>query len=885
MKRKITMIMVLLMTMFVYSPEKIWATVTVTEPGTDDIQSSTSTVYYIYNESAGAYLTNGGTWGTHAIVADFQATTAFQFVTAGSGSFSSSWIHQQSRDNGSDLFPNNTSTGEVYCNGSKNTRWVITKSTDGTYYKMASTVTTANYSPSGTYLGLGDNNSNVRSNVTEDATTKWKFIISTKIDLFRAKMAMYKLIVIADGLVTAAADGDAKTTLSTALGTAQTNYASYSAVSDFTTGATTLKSAIFTFKTTGASSENPADVSFLGENMTFSKVTSAGEGGGYQDLPSGWTQTTFVGTGTTAGNYRTFLNTSNNTYYYENSKSSIFTGKVSQTISSIPAGIYKLTMKAYGTSEVYGYEQNDDYKATALPNSSAGEPISVEFTDTLIADNNSITFGLNSKATTASTSFAIGIGNVELSYIGAVTLDGVKSALNETITTATNLRSSSNPFDTEMGTQIANATSVYNSSTSTIAEVSQSTITLKTYIEHYKIGNGTMSSPYDASSLISAMGDDKGSGNYEKYQQTTALTQTISNMPQGYYRLSLVGFYRTAIDNAATYKTSWKDLNTTCKLSVTTGSNTYSTLMTNCWADTLAYNSSFTGTSKYPNAPAQMFTANNASGAYNNNEVCFYHSANGDITITLGNKEGNSGRWLCYRDWSLKYYGNTANALTMSESSSNTVSNNAYASTLTLTRTLKNGWNTVCLPFVVNDLSKFGTGATAYLIQGYNSEKGQVYFRQVEKMAANKPYLVNVTTAATSPISFDNVYVQAPSSTPVTRKLNGITCTGSYNSGTTVAKDNYILSANKFYCLTSDGTMNAFRGYFTVTDVSPAKELSLVAGDDLIEPTAINSVATDTNVETGNVYNLNGQLVRKGSLNGLAKGMYIINNKKVIITK
>src|SRR5574344_1886857 len=110
MKRKITMIMVLLMTMFVYSPEKIWATVTVTEPGTDDIQSSTSTVYYIYNESAGAYLTNGGTWGTHAIVADFQATTAFQVVTAGSGSLSSSWIHQQSRDNCSDLCPNAETT-------------------------------------------------------------------------------------------------------------------------------------------------------------------------------------------------------------------------------------------------------------------------------------------------------------------------------------------------------------------------------------------------------------------------------------------------------------------------------------------------------------------------------------------------------------------------------------------------------------------------------------------------------------------------------------------------------------------------------------------------------------------------------------------------------
>src|SRR5574344_1808451 len=159
MKRKITMIMVLLMTMFVYSPEKIWATVTVTETGTDDIQSSSSTVYYIYNESAGAYLTSGGTWGTHAVVADFQATTAFQFTLNGSAISTGAWFHQKTQNGGKDLFPNNTSTGEVYCDiYNASGSWIITK--DGTYYKIACSLKTANYSPSGTYLGLGDNNSN-----------------------------------------------------------------------------------------------------------------------------------------------------------------------------------------------------------------------------------------------------------------------------------------------------------------------------------------------------------------------------------------------------------------------------------------------------------------------------------------------------------------------------------------------------------------------------------------------------------------------------------------------------------------------------------------------------------------------------------------------------
>ena len=50
-------------------------------------------------------------------------------------------------------------------------------------------------------------------------------------------------------------------------------------------------------------------------------------------------------------------------------------------------------------------------------------------------------------------------------------------------------------------------------------------------------------------------------------------------------------------------------------------------------------------------------------------------------------------------------------------------------------------------------------------------------------------------------------------------------------------------------------------------------------------PTAINDIVKDTKVMYGNVYNLNGQLVRRNatSLNGLAAGVYVMNGKKYVV--
>ena len=71
--------------------------------------------------------------------------------------------------------------------------------------------------------------------------------------------------------------------------------------------------------------------------------------------------------------------------------------------------------------------------------------------------------------------------------------------------------------------------------------------------------------------------------------------------------------------------------------------------------------------------------------------------------------------------------------------------------------------------------------------------------------------------------------------------------------------------------------MKGFRAYFNVPSNTSAAALNINIDG---ETTGINNIETETTVN-GKVYNLNGQYVGN-SLNGLKKGIYVVNGKKVI---
>lgn len=103
-------------------------------------------------------------------------------------------------------------------------------------------------------------------------------------------------------------------------------------------------------------------------------------------------------------------------------------------------------------------------------------------------------------------------------------------------------------------------------------------------------------------------------------------------------------------------------------------------------------------------------------------------------------------------------------------------------------------------------------------------------------------------------------------------------------SKTAAEKGDYVVSRGKMYHLTS-GWGNLTGTMWLLRDRTNSNALSFDFGDG--QTTDINNIVTETAPESATangVYNLNGQKVAEGtSLNGLAKGIYIVNGRKHVV--
>lgn len=108
---------------------------------------------------------------------------------------------------------------------------------------------------------------------------------------------------------------------------------------------------------------------------------------------------------------------------------------------------------------------------------------------------------------------------------------------------------------------------------------------------------------------------------------------------------------------------------------------------------------------------------------------------------------------------------------------------------------------------------------------------------------------------------------------------------GTYVSGKYIGEGSYAMSGGQFYKYTDNPQIGAFRFWFTITPAEgSSKDVTYEIGDT--EVTAITTIGADNEARgKHNVYSLDGRVVRQGttSLDGLAKGMYIVGNKKVMI--
>lgn len=203
---------------------------------------------------------------------------------------------------------------------------------------------------------------------------------------------------------------------------------------------------------------------------------------------------------------------------------------------------------------------------------------------------------------------------------------------------------------------------------------------------------------------------------------------------------------------------------------------------------------------------------------------------------------------------------------------------------VTLKRTISDTYlNPFCVPFDMTAdqiTAVFGEGS---VVSAFTSVTGKVMnFEKVATITAGQPYIVQATKASTE-ISLDNVEMKLEPGSNVKQKsdelsmsFNGIVSPYTFknNDGTELFLDK---DGNLRYPSTVGSQMKGMRAYFEVLDGTGNEAKVNIGG-------GLSSIDKLMNGEamTGKVYNLNGQYVGN-TLDGLAKGLYIMNGKKYVV--
>lgn len=214
----------------------------------------------------------------------------------------------------------------------------------------------------------------------------------------------------------------------------------------------------------------------------------------------------------------------------------------------------------------------------------------------------------------------------------------------------------------------------------------------------------------------------------------------------------------------------------------------------------------------------------------------------------------------------------------------------ALVANVTLDRKLGEKWNTIVLPFALNEAQvteMFGEGAkvAAYKGSTVNGDHVTLNFEEQTSMEAQTPYMIKPGTNASYKVN--GVILEPASGLKKVEDANhnGIDFVGNYTTGQTLQQNSFFISNNVFYRASGQETMKAYRATFQVpSTLSAAKSMNTVFVGEGGSVTAIDDVHVSPQ-GSFDVYHINGMLVKKNAidLNGLDKGIYIINGKKYVV--
>lgn len=205
------------------------------------------------------------------------------------------------------------------------------------------------------------------------------------------------------------------------------------------------------------------------------------------------------------------------------------------------------------------------------------------------------------------------------------------------------------------------------------------------------------------------------------------------------------------------------------------------------------------------------------------------------------------------------------------------VNEDFQAANVTLIRSVNAGYNTMCLPFWVSkEDMKAASIATYKEIVDKEDNNSVVTFEKADHIEANVPFVANYNEAVTEFTFTDKGVVN-------TNNGLGTTFVGTYIPGSVEGKFN-LASDCTFKKGDAEATTDAFGAYLELPEGYEAKTLSLGYTDG--ELAGIESITTSFGNKDVKVYSLQGnQIATASSMSELhlSNGIYIINNKKVVI--
>lgn len=193
-------------------------------------------------------------------------------------------------------------------------------------------------------------------------------------------------------------------------------------------------------------------------------------------------------------------------------------------------------------------------------------------------------------------------------------------------------------------------------------------------------------------------------------------------------------------------------------------------------------------------------------------------------------------------------------------------------------------WNTLCLPFSLSAdqiTATFGEGTIITEFEDVNAEGTVMTFKKATSIEAGKPYLFKPANTVPNPV-FEGVAITSADADLVPSKNGNYAFVGTYDKYNmkTDKSEVFITTSGKLsYPAAGTNTIKGMRAYIMLPKTNNAKAFNLNIGG---EATSIDTI--DGGLFNGNatIYNLNGQKM-SSDINGLAKGLYIVNGKKMIV--